>query len=29
MFKPKNKIFKEGIYIGIVGIVFTIIILFI
>lgn len=29
MFKPKNKTFKEGIYIGIVGIIFTLIILFI
>lgn len=29
MFKPKNKIFKEGIYIGIAGIILTIIILFI
>lgn len=29
MFKPKNKTFKEGIYIGIVGIIFTLIILFV
>ncbi len=29
MFKPKNSIFKEGIYIGVSGIILTIILLFI
>ncbi len=29
MFKPKNNIFKEGIYIGISGVILTIIILFV
>lgn len=29
MFKPKNKTFKEGIYVGIAGIILTIILLFI
>lgn len=28
MFKPKNKVFKEGIYVGIVGIIITILIIF-
>lgn len=29
MFKPKNNIFKEGIYIGISGVILTVIILFV
>jgi len=28
MFKPKTKTFKEGIYVGLAGIIFTIVILF-
>jgi len=28
MFKPKAKTFKEGVYIGVIGIIFTIIMLF-